>query len=228
MCVKGYQFGQGILRFFTSMFTNSNQQVFDSIYKNNSWIFGSGIGSIATFNKPFINFINEYLRDHTDIHTVVDIGCGDWQIGRHFELGERKYIGCDVSEFILKKVESRFASPHIRFQQLDAVSDMLPKGDLIIVKDVLQHLSLADAARILQKLEGYKHVIIQNDVYQAQVANKEILNGGFRPLDIRLAPFRLNQYKEAHKYTEGLRIPLNASRRLFFMTPIRKSILINN
>lgn len=83
----------------------SNSDSFNKIYKYNLWGFGSGIGSISFLNKPYIDFINNYLNSHPDIKTIVDIGCGDWQIARNFNLKDKEYLGCDVSDFIIQKLK---------------------------------------------------------------------------------------------------------------------------
>lgn len=204
----------------------TNQEIFDDIYKYRKWVFGSGSGSIGVLNKPFLRFINDFLVLHPQVQTILDIGCGDWQIGRHFELDDRNYIGCDVSTVVLNKTKAKFSSPHRRFLQLDAVTDALPDADLVIIKDVLHHLSNDDVSKILQKLPKYRYVIIQNDICKNRSMNKDIQNGKFRPLDITTGPFNAKEYLLTQEYTEGLYKPWNILRGLFSLPPIRKGIFV--
>jgi len=206
-------------------YPSTNGDIFDSIYRYHWWIFGSGTGSISAFNRPFIDYVNDFLRSHTEVHTVVDIGCGDWQIAQHFDLRNREYIGCDVSAVILEKTRTRFAAPRRRFVHLDAVTDELPDGDLVIVKDVLHHLSNANVSSILSKLARYKYTIVQNDIYAVPHKNSDINNGGFRPLDITTLPFNAPFYRTA-TYTESLRKPLNMARLLVGLPAINKGIFV--
>ena len=168
------------------MTQSSNQKVFNNKYIFHGWIWGSGTGSIYIFNKPFVKFINKFLEDHNDIHTVVDIGCGDWQIGKHFDLANRKYIGCDVSDYIIKKTKAKFASANREFLHLDAISDELPKGDLVICKDVMQHLCNRDIHCLLSKISIFRYIIIKNDIYDTQNFSSvnDIRNGKFRHIDV--------------------------------------------
>jgi len=211
---------------------HTNQEIFDKIYRRHRWIWGSGTGSIPVFNKPFIQFVNKFLVDHPEIKTVVDIGCGNCQIGRLLELRDRKYIGCDVSEFILKKTRKKFSSTNKKFIRLDAVTDELPLGGLVILKDVLQHLCNRDILRILSKLTAYRFVIIQNDIYcensvlRKKRENKDIQSGKVRPLDIIKDPFNAD-YLLALRYTEGMRYFFNMLRRLLLLAPIQKGIFVN-
>lgn len=208
------------------MVLHTNSEVFDNIYTSNKWIFGSGTGSVAFFNKPYISFLNTFLEEHPDIHTIVDIGCGDWQIGRHIQLGERTYIGCDVSNIIVNKSREKFGTDKITFVHLDAVTEELPKGDLVIIKDVLQHLPTHSAQGIIEKLDAYKYVIMQNDIFPDQEGNKDIKSGDFRPLDVTEEPFNKKEYFLVKEYTEGLRKPLNIVRKLIGQRPIKKGIFV--
>ncbi len=53
---------------------DSNSSIFDNIYRKNKWLLGSGSGSVAIFNRPFIRYVNQYLIEHPEIQTIVDIG----------------------------------------------------------------------------------------------------------------------------------------------------------
>lgn len=203
-----------------------NRKAFNTIYKYNLWLWGSGIGSIPMFNKPYLEFINAFLAEHKDIQSIVDIGCGDWQIGRHMNIEDRRYIGCDVSDIVIEKNKKKFGCENITFMQLDAVTETLPDGDLVILKDVIQHLPTEGAQKILEKLDSYKYVVTQNDIYEAQRGNRDIKSGQFRPLDVTKEPFNKTDYKLVKVYTEGLRKPLNVLRRILRVPVIRKGIYV--
>jgi len=188
-----------------------NSHIFDDIYRSGKWRFGIGVDSIWFLDRYFLNFINHFLQSHPDIKTVVDVGCGDWRIGRRLRLDGRRYIGCDVSKFI---------RPGTEFLTLDAAADDLPKGDLAIVRDVLQHLCCKDVAIILSKLEKFPYVVIQNDYFRSDALNKDILNGEWRPVDITIPPFCFNNYKLVSVHTGALYKPWNAARRILGMSPI--------
>ncbi|MEK7664832.1 MAG: class I SAM-dependent methyltransferase [Patescibacteria group bacterium] len=212
------------------MIEDNNRRIFNNKYIFHGWGFGSGTGAIFILNKPFVEFTNQFLESHSDINTVVDIGCGDWQIGRHLNLGNKKYIGCDVSDYILKKTKAKFASANREFLHIDAVNDELPKGDLVILKEVLQHLCNRDACRILSKISVFPHVIIQSSIYDNYDRQKflpsstDIRNGEFRPFNITQFD---NRYKLVKKYNGGVDYPANVLRKIFFLPSICKGIFVN-
>lgn len=189
---------------------------------------GSGPGSFPPFNATFVSFFNDFIKTHSDIKTVVDIGCGDGQTAKHFDISGKTYIGCDVSSFALDKIKKVHFSGNIRFQLLDATYGTLPDGDVAVVKDVLQHLSNESVSGILEKLDKYRYVIMQNDVYKNQLENKNIENGGWRPLDITTAPFFAGKYTLTKYYTEYLYVPLNIFRAVLLLSPINKGIFLKN
>lgn len=74
----------------------SHSEIFTRIYESQVWGEGSGRGSTLEFNQEFISFLQNFIRQH-NIHSVVDLGCGDFQCGQaiYKDLGI-KYTGCDV------------------------------------------------------------------------------------------------------------------------------------
>lgn len=109
---------------------------------------------------------------------------------------------------------------------LDAVTEPLPEGDLATLKDVIQHLPTEGAQKVLENLDAYKYVVMQNDIYEDQRGNWDIQSGQFRPLDVTKEPFNKTEYKLVKVYTEGLRKSLNVVRKIFSISPIRKGIYV--
>ncbi|MDF1759386.1 MAG: class I SAM-dependent methyltransferase [Coxiellaceae bacterium] len=191
--------------------TSSNKMplkdVFNDIYKTNKWLIGSGTGSIPILNSSIIHFINRFINEHTDIETVLDIGCGDFKIGKKLCVENKKYIGVDVSSEIIKHCKNKNFKKNYQFIELDAAHDQLPAADLIILKDVLMHLCFEKIHIILDKINTYKYVIIQNDIYSEDMVNVDIKDGDFRALNVTLSPFEDRGYQLAHTYIEGLQYP---------------------
>jgi hypothetical protein len=70
-------------------------------------------------------------------------------------------------------------APHIQFHLLDAITDPLPPGDVVIVKQVFQHLSNEHVAAIVRKLSPYPLWIITEHVPRGRfVANRDFRLGG--------------------------------------------------
>jgi len=124
-----------------------SSEVFDDIYRKSTWGFQSGPGSDPIAAKPWIDIVNGYLS-LPDVVKVLDIGCGDWRLGEQYNLEGKKYIGIDVSDEAL--IIARKKAKHgAVFQQNDAATMEWLDADLIIIKDVLQHLPNATVKMIM-------------------------------------------------------------------------------
>ncbi|MBA4249694.1 MAG: hypothetical protein C0432_02860 [Candidatus Puniceispirillum sp.] len=81
---------------------NLNEQ-FDYIYKHDIWRGGSGDGSFSQNTVADRRKLSQIIKQK-DIKTIVDVGCGDWQIMSLVEIPEEKqYTGYDVANFVIEK-----------------------------------------------------------------------------------------------------------------------------
>jgi hypothetical protein len=123
------------------------------------------------------------------VRSVVDVGCGDWQFSRLMDWSGMDYLGIDAVAPVIQENTSLFAKPGIRFQHLDVVETPPPPADVLILKDVLQHWPFASIHQAIPWFSQYKYVLITND--DAPQGNIDTSMGGYRPLDVRKAPFHL-------------------------------------
>jgi SAM-dependent methyltransferase len=148
--------------------TNRNE-IFSEIYKKSFWggngSPSSGTGSTATAATTYRNTVKE-LISKKKIKKVLDLGHGDWEIWSDYKFEGVDYLGIDVANSISESLSKKYKQENLTFIFGDAVTDNLPKADLCITKDVLQHLPLEDAIKILTKIEKFDHVIICNDFYK--------------------------------------------------------------
>lgn len=171
-------------------------EVFDFIYSANVWGANadatgtSGIGSAEAMTAPYRKFLTAFMKVQA-VTSVVDVGCGDWQLGRLIDWTGIDYIGVDVSAVVMKNTRA-FAAPNVQFVEGDARAMELPRADLILVKDVLQHWSNDDIKRFLPKLRGYRHGLITNggNPVDTKEVNRDTLAGGYRLVDLASEPFR--------------------------------------
>lgn len=70
----------------------------------------------------------------------MDVGCGDWQFSQAIDWGTIKYIGYDIVKQVVKANRKKFGTRLISFIHGNGVQCDLPMADLLICKDVLQHL----------------------------------------------------------------------------------------
>lgn len=142
----------------------SVQAVFSGIYEKGEWgiNYSSGSGSSeASIVGPYVNAISAYLRslNKNDV-TIVDLGCGDFNVGRHFVELCHSYRGIDVVPELIRRHNAKGFGSHVTFQCIDIIEDPLPAGRICFVRQVFQHLSNTQIAKILPKLKIYDTVFV--------------------------------------------------------------------
>ena len=162
---------------------------FENIYTSDEWGNGSGPGSSIVHMLGYIEFIESFVAQHR-IKSVVDLGCGDWQFTRYVNWGCAQYLGLDIVEAVINENNARYSTDKIRFRLYSGKPSDLPGGDLLIAKDVLQHLSNSNVHRYLSCLNRYRYSLLTNCVNPSGATPQvDINDGDFRPLDVRNPPF---------------------------------------
>lgn len=166
----------------------STKDAFTRIYQRDTWGGGSGQGSRPEFNGEYIATLQRFLQLN-DIGSVVDFGCGDWQFSRLIHWGDITYTGIDIVDSVVAANRERHASDTVHFQLFDDLAN-LPPADLILVKDVLQHLPNQLVRDYLDHFKTkYRWLIVTNDDLPQSRLNQEIDAGAWRPLRLDLPPF---------------------------------------
>lgn len=178
--------------------------VMTQIYHLNLWggkeyDFYSGEGSHdLNIVKPYLNQVISFLKSFREPITVCDLGCGDFNIGKHLTKYSKKYIAIDIVENLINRNKKLYKEDNLEFYCLDIIKDNLPKANCIILQQVLQHLSNTEIQHILKKVETYKYIILTEHVPLGSFTpNKDIISGqGIRlkqnsGVNILKAPFNL-------------------------------------
>jgi len=144
--------------------TRSSAEVFGEIYRRGLWGGGgngffSGSGSDREISAPFVDIAGRYIDDH-GIASIVDLGCGDFRVGRQLVRPGLKYIGVDVVSDLIAENQRRYGNDFVSFEVRDIVNGPLPDGDLYLVRQVLQHMSNDQIDAVLRNLDDRQHVII--------------------------------------------------------------------
>jgi SAM-dependent methyltransferase len=166
---------------------------FNDIYAGGTWgtdVAGrgtSGTGSTLEITREYRAYIEDFMRTH-GVTSVVDAGCGDWNFSSAVDWGDASYLGVDIASDVIAAVRHKHEKGNIRFQVGD-ITDELPAADLLISKDVLQHLSNALVHKFIRnnlRKGKYKWVILTND---RGSENRDIANGGYRAINLAAPPF---------------------------------------
>ena len=81
---------------------------------------------------------------------------------------------------------------NINFICYDGDFDKVKDADLLICKDVLQHLDNDKISHFIANLPRFKYALISNDLLDSPSLNVQINTGQYRPLDLRKEPFNLS------------------------------------
>jgi len=123
---------------------------FDKIYEGNFWGFGSGHGSLPAVTRGYRDFIEKFLQANK-IRSVVDYGCGDWQFSRLIDWKGAHYTGLDIAKKVIESNNQKYASGDVEFLAIEPSDNEIPSADLLITKDVLQHLTRNEIERFLRQ-----------------------------------------------------------------------------
>lgn len=166
------------------------RQAFEAIYQADAWSHGSGPGSRPLNTIEYRAFVERFI-DANAISTVTELGCGDWQFSRLIDWGAVTYTGFDVVDTVVTNNVARYWRSNIDFRLLTHVDD-LPGGDLLLAKEVLQHLPLRTIVEYLPVIRSrYRFALITNTDKPEGGLNAEIEPGGYRPLRLDRPPFDL-------------------------------------
>ncbi|WP_299551769.1 methyltransferase [Seonamhaeicola sp.] len=160
------------------------KDVMDQIYEQHLWggkdfDFYSGYGSHDNnIVKPYLEAVINFLDSFSEPLVVCDLGCGDFNIGKHLTSHTKTYIAVDIVEKLIQRNKAQFKADELEFHCLDISKDDLPHADCVILRQVLQHLSNTEIHQILKKLRGYKYIILTEHVPIGNfIANKDIISG---------------------------------------------------
>ncbi|MEE8113801.1 MAG: methyltransferase [Nitrososphaerales archaeon] len=143
------------------------EEVFSEIYEKNKWggskdEFYSGSGS---YDEQLVSAYISMISEKASIEgfkglTFVDLGCGDFRVGKQLLPLCSSYIGVDIVKPLIHRNQEKFGNATTHFMHLEIVEDELPDGDVCFVRQVLQHLSNQQIISVLKKLKKYKWVFI--------------------------------------------------------------------
>jgi SAM-dependent methyltransferase len=142
---------------------------FTKIYRTKEWgdngkPFFSGEGSHGPVIDEYCASVIQFIRDR-QIRTVVDLGCGDFTVGR--KIGKDTgifYTGVDVVPELIEHHKTTVHEPNFNFLCADVTRDPLPAGDLCLIRQVFQHLSNEEIASILARLGSYPFILVSEEV----------------------------------------------------------------
>lgn len=160
--------------------------VFETIYRENRWngvesLSGPGSGPAATRNiaAAIVDLVQEL-----GIRSVLDVACGDG----YWMPDLPGYVGIDVSPTAIAKARLRHPDRH--YVESDIRDVLTGAFDLVIVRDVIQHLPLREAMSLLFAVRATGSKWLLASTYSG-TANVDIEAGDTYSPDLREWPFKL-------------------------------------
>ena len=186
-------------------------QIYDmNLWGGQSFDFYSGLGSHdPKITNPYLNALIDFFESHNKSLVVCDLGCGDFNIGKHLTKHTKKYIAIDIVENLIYRNKKQYKEDHLEFYCLDIANDELPAGDCIILRQVLQHLSNTEIQSVIKKIAAYNYIILTEHIPLGNfTSNKDIISGqGIRlkqnsGVNILEAPFnfKIKDQKQLGEY----------------------------
>lgn len=141
----------------------STQEVFTKIYTDGYWgkstdpdnPFFSGRGSHTShIVDSYIDSVGSFLSSLPEKPSVLDLGCGDFNVGSRLRDFCSQYVACDIVAPLIEHNKKKFKDIDVDFRVLDFIEEEIPKSEIIFLRQVLQHLSNAQILRALPKLSS--------------------------------------------------------------------------
>lgn len=181
------------------------EQVYEmKLWGGNDSLFYSGTGSHdPEIVEPYIKAVVKFLNSFQSKLIVCDLGCGDFNVGKEIVQHTKSYIAADIVKDLIEYNKLKYKINNSTFVCLDIAVDVLPAGDCVILRQVLQHLSNNEIKQVIPKLKQYKYLILTEHLPQNDfVANLDIISGQGTRLKknsgvvLSLAPFNFNAEEE--------------------------------
>lgn len=153
--------------------------IFESIYRDKHWGDGSGGGSRPEAALPFADIATRIIRKLLPA-VVLDIGAGDGWTASHIDLGKARYVGIDAALSIVAHAQEHHGWGV--FLQRDALTEPLPVADLVLLKEVTQHLDDASVHVLLHKLRKYPAILHCSALSPGDAG---AVTGGYRPVRLK-------------------------------------------
>ncbi len=127
-----------------------------------------------------------------NIHSMLDLPCGDFNWMRQADLNGIDYLGADIVDALIQRNQANYGHlPKVRFEVLDLLDDPLPRMDLVLVRDCLVHFSNQNIQQALENIKRSGSTYLLTTTFTQLLRNKDIITGEWRPVNLQLEPFLL-------------------------------------
>ncbi|NNJ91942.1 MAG: class I SAM-dependent methyltransferase [Gammaproteobacteria bacterium] len=180
-----------------------SQSLFSEIYQKGYWgsssqqPFYSGSGSHdKSQTLPYINAVKSLINSLPESPVIIDLGCGDFNIGRQLYSHSQHYHAVDIVPELINYNQQCFKANNLTFKCMNATNEKLPDGDILLIRQVFQHLENNEIKAVLKQASHYPYIIVTEHLPEGTFTpNKDKPTGPDSRLrmksgvDISAAPF---------------------------------------
>lgn len=182
---------------------------FNDIANSGYWGSGesvSGPGSEIAVTATVRQCLGEWLQKY-NVKTFVDCPCGDANWQSHIPgIAAIEYHGFDIADLPLQLARAAHANTTMKFDHLDLTKEVPPYADVIMVRDVVQHLPIDLGRKMLvnAKTSGARYIAVTSFT---DGQNTDIEAGKFYANDVHAEPFLMPQPIERCDNYDGAWFP---------------------
>lgn len=153
----------------------------------------SGCGSFLKNTKEIRGFISSVIIKYS-IKSIADCPCGDWNWMQYVDLTDINYTGLDVVQPLVQANNTLYGKSNINFRHFNILTEIPPRADLLICRDLLFHLNLADQKIAAENLKKSGSRLIMTTTFpwiteNAELQPRELMAGwGYRHINAELEP----------------------------------------
>ena len=160
----------------------------------------SGPGSSISNTIEVRSLLQEVIINY-NIKSILDLGCGDWNWLQLIDLSGVTYEGWDADIDMISLNRSNYGNGDINFKSYDIVLSDYPEVDLIICRDVLFHMPIHLAHKIIKKskfaCKYFLSTCFRDVDYNQGIQPSE--DWGYYPINLNIDPFNLSSYEDQFK-----------------------------
>lgn len=171
--------------------SGARERLFTRIYRGNAWgdpTSVSGGGSNLAQTEALRTALPQVLRT-LGVRSLLDAPCGDFHWMREVDLGLERYIGGDIVDDLVRRLQRAHGGPEREFRRIDITEDRLPQVDAILCRDCLVHFSFRQIDAAVRNFRRSGAVHLLTTTFTGRADNRDIITGDWRPLNMCAPPF---------------------------------------
>jgi hypothetical protein len=165
--------------------------IFSEIMTNEIWEEKeslSGYGSSLVQTQELIKELPIVFQKY-NIRKLLDAPCGDFNWMQKIDFTNINYTGGDIVKELIEINKNKYSRKNISFMQMDLMEKIVGEYDMLFCRDCLVHLSFEDILKVLENIKESQSKYLMTTTFPGEPENKNIVTGGWRPLNFLLPPF---------------------------------------